>query len=113
MTLHNSKYITFNIPEIHCFVYLKDGVPRTRRIVREESPLTSPRLVDSVIVNPLVCCTVKVQKIPRPLGTLFSNRQMSPKIPKDKKIYNLHYDDVRGDVLWPTRGTTSAAVKIK
>ena len=24
--------------------------------------------------------------------------------------YNLHYDDVRGDFLWPPHGTTSATV---
>ena len=37
---------------------------------------------------------------------------MSPMIPKDQKIYNLHHDDVRGDVLRPPHGTTPAAVKI-
>ena len=38
---------------------------------------------------------------------------MSPVIPKDQKIYNLHYDDVRGDVLRPPYGTNPAAVNIK
>ena len=33
-------------------------------------------------------------------------------IPKDQKIYNLHYD-VRGDDLRPSHGTTPAAMKIK
>ena len=31
--------------------------------------------------------------------------------PKDQKIYNLIYDDVRGGVLRPPQGTTPAAVK--
>ena len=35
---------------------------------------------------------------------------MSPMIPKDRKIYILHYDDVRGEVLRPPYGTTPAAV---
>ena len=30
---------------------------------------------------------------------------MSPMIPKDQKIYNLHYDDVREDVVRPPHGT--------
>ena len=38
---------------------------------------------------------------------------MSLMIPKDQKIYNLYYDDVRGDVLRPPHGTTPAAMKIK
>ena len=38
---------------------------------------------------------------------------MRPMFPKDQKIYNLHYDGVRGDVLRPPHGTTPAAVKIK
>ena len=39
-----------------------------------------------------------------------SNARMIPMSQKDQKIYNLHYDDVRRDVLC---GTTPAAVKIK
>ena len=31
-------------------------------------------------------------------------------IPKEIK-YNLHYDDVRGDVLWPPHDTTPATVE--
>ena len=31
-------------------------------------------------------------------------------IPKGKK-YNLHYNDVRGDFLWPPHGTTPATVE--
>ena len=34
-------------------------------------------------------------------------------IPKDLKIYILHYDVVRGDVLRPPHGTTPDALKIK
>ena len=35
-------------------------------------------------------------------GTLFSNQlRMSSMIPQDQKIYYLHYDDVREDVLRP------------
>ena len=37
---------------------------------------------------------------------------MNPMIPKDQKIYNLHYDDVRGDVLRPPYGITPAAAMI-
>ena len=32
-------------------------------------------------------------------------------IPKDRKIFNLHYDDVRGELLQPPHGTTPAAMK--
>ena len=47
-------------------------------------------------------------------GTLFSNWiRMKPMILKDQKIYNLHCDDVRGDVLRPPHDKTPAAVKIK
>ena len=35
---------------------------------------------------------------------------MGPMIPKEKK-YNLHYGDVRGDVLPLSHGTNKAAVK--
>ena len=38
---------------------------------------------------------------------------MSQGTPKDQKIYNLHYDDVRGDILRPPHGSTPAAVKMK
>ena len=38
---------------------------------------------------------------------------MRPMIPKDQKIYYLHYDDVRGDVLRPAQGTTPAAANRK
>ena len=37
---------------------------------------------------------------------------MNPIIQKDQKIYNLHYNDVRGDVLRSPHGATLAAVKI-
>ena len=47
-------------------------------------------------------------------GTQLSNLlRMSPIIPKDQKIYNLRYDDIRGDVFRPPHGTIPAAVKIK
>ena len=34
-------------------------------------------------------------------------------ISNGQKIYNLHFDDVRGDVLRPPQSLTPAAVKIK
>ena len=37
---------------------------------------------------------------------------MSPMIPKDQEIYNLHFDYVRGDVLRPPHGTTSTAMNL-
>ena len=33
-------------------------------------------------------------------------------IPKDQKVCNLHYDDVRGDGLLPPHATTPAAVTV-
>ena len=40
---------------------------------------------------------------------------MNPMIPKDQKIYNLHYDDVRGDVFTAARrhSTSGSEDKIK
>ena len=78
------------------------------------------KIVDTVLLSLFTCSNVMVQHCQRPppstgfSGTLFSTRlRMSPMIPNDQKIYYLHYDDVRGDVLWPPHGTTPATVKIK
>ena len=39
-------------------------------------------------------------------------RMMNPLIPKDQKIYNLHYVDIRGEFLQSPHGTVQVAVKI-
>ena len=62
---------------------------------------------------------VIVQHYQRPLAPAEQNSifyltqlRMSPRSQRIIK-YNLHYDDVRGDVLRLPHGTTSAPVKIK
>ena len=66
-----------------------------------------------------MCSNVLVQHCPRPLAAasagpcVFKLTQNDPVIPKDQKLYNLHYDVEAGDVLRPPHGTTPAAVKIK
>ena len=54
-----------------------------------------------------------VQHCPRPLrNSIFKLTQNKPNDPKGpEKIYNLHYNDVQGDVLRPPHGTTPPAEK--
>ena len=66
-----------------------------------------------------MCSYLMVQYCPRPLATLqrksiFKLTENEPNDPKGpENIYNLHFDDVRGDIIQPPHGITPAAVKIK
>ena len=62
------------------------------------------KIADSIVLSLFMCSNVIVQHFllatPQAdigfAGILYSNwLEMSPMIPKDQNIYNLHYDDVR------------------
>ena len=77
------------------------------------------KIAESVLLSLFMCSNVMMQHCSRPLAPASAENyfqtdsEWAQMIPKDQKISNLHYDDVRGDVLRSPQGITPAAVKIK